>query len=106
MCMGLPMKVVEAGFGYAMCEDRGTTRPIDTMLVGEVSPGDWLLVFIDAAREVISEEQALKIRDALSAVEQIMSGQFNPDDPQAAGQTAFDHLFADLIEQSDTKPKD
>nr|WP_321442674.1 HypC/HybG/HupF family hydrogenase formation chaperone [uncultured Cohaesibacter sp.] len=105
MCMGLPMKVVEAGFGYAICEDRGTSRHIDTMLVGDVSPGDWLLVFIDAARDVISEEEAQKIGDALRAVEQIMSGQFNPDDTEDSGQTAFDHLFADLIKSPDASSK-
>lgn len=85
MCMGLPMKVLEAGFGYAICEDRGSQRSIDTMLVGEVKQGDWLLVFIDAAREVIAEEDALKIRDALKAVELAMSGEGD-----------VDHLFADL----------
>lgn len=90
MCIGLPMKVIEAGFGVALCEDRGTQRQIDTMLVGEVKAGDWLLVFIDAAREVISEEDALKIGDALKAVELAMNGTEGAAD-------AMDLLFADLI---------
>ncbi len=85
MCMGIPMKVREVGFGYAVCDDRGAERIIDTMLVGEVKQDDWLLVFIDAAREVIAEEDALKIRDALKAVQLAMIGDDN-----------LDHLFADL----------
>ena len=90
------MKVLESGFGYALCDDRGTQRHIDTMLVGDVSPNDWLLVFIDAAREKISQEDALRISDALSAIEKVMSGAMNADTDMAL----VDQYFADLV----TKP--
>ncbi len=90
MCMGLPMQVAESGPGYAICDYRGARRRIDTMLVGDQPTGSWLLVFIDAAREVISAQDARKITDALSALDAVMAG--SPVD--------IDHLFADIIENS------
>ncbi len=80
MCIGVPMRVVETGPGWAMCEDGDALRHIDTMLVGEVRPGDWVLVFIDAAREVLAEEEALKIRDALAALSAVLRGETEVDD--------------------------
>ena len=93
MCVGVPVKIIQPGVGYALCEDNGSVRRIDTMLVGDQPEGTWLLVFIDAAREVIDEVEAQKINDALQAVREVMGG--NHD---------IDHLFADLAnpEQSNT----
>jgi len=85
MCIGVPMKIVEQGLGYAVCESRGEHRNIDTMLIGEQPVGTWVMVFIDAAREVLAEEEALKIVDALQALQDVMNGNNN-----------IDHLFADL----------
>lgn len=87
MCMGIPMQVVEAGFGSAMCDYNGEHRRIDTMLVGDVQPGAWVLVFIDAAREVITDEAAQKINDALTSLNAVMNG----------GDGNVDALFADII---------
>lgn len=86
MCIGVPMKVITPGPGQTLCESKGAQRLIDTMLVGELEPGTWVMVFIDAAREVLTEEEALKIIDALQALEDVMGGSSN-----------VDHLFADLI---------
>ena len=96
MCLGLPMQVAETGVGYAICEYQGERRGIDTMLVGDQPVGTWILVFIDAAREVISAEDAHKITDALSALDAVMAG--SPAD--------IDHLFADIIENSAGNQKD
>lgn len=96
MCMGLPMQVIESGPAYAMCDYAGTCRQIDTMLVGEQPPGTWLLVFIDAAREVISAEDAHKISDALNALNSVMNG----------GDGNIDHLFADIIANSAANQKE
>lgn len=87
MCMGIPMQVVEAGFGCAMCDYNGERRRIDTMLVGDTPPGTWVLVFIDAAREVITDEAAQKINDALASLNSAMNG----------GDGNVDVLFADII---------
>ncbi len=90
MCMGLPMQVIEAGFGSAICDYNGEKRQIDTMLVGGTPPGTWVLVFIDAAREIISEKDASKINDALKSLSLVMNG----------GDGDVDALFADIIENS------
>jgi len=87
MCMGLPMQVIESGFAMAICQYGNEQRRIDTMLVGEQPPGTWLLVFIDAAREVITEDAAKRIGNALESLDSVMSG----------GDGNVDALFADII---------
>jgi hypothetical protein len=56
------------------------------ILVGEQPVGAWVLVFLDAARDVMTAEQAQKTADALRAVALVMQGE-----------TSVDHLFADLV---------
>lgn len=90
MCMGIPMRVIECGPAYAICDYAGEHREIDMMLVGEQPPGTWILVFIDAAREVVTSEDARKISDALSSLNAVMNG----DDGNV------DLLFADIISNS------
>jgi len=87
MCMGLPMQVIESGVGGAICQFGSERRRVDTMLVGEQPAGTWLLVFIDAAREVISAEAAERIRNALDSLDSVMKG----------GTGNVDALFADII---------
>ncbi|WP_428547402.1 HypC/HybG/HupF family hydrogenase formation chaperone [Profundibacter sp.] len=87
MCLGIPMQVVESGTGFAICAQAGKRRRIDTMLVGDQPPGTWLLVFIDAARKVISAEDATRITDALAALDDVMAG----------GTGNIDAMFADII---------
>lgn len=85
MCMGLPMQILESGMGSAICDYNGQRRQIDTMLIGPQDVGTWVLVFIDAAREVIDAKTAGQIKDALSALDRVMNGN-----------TDIDHLFADI----------
>jgi hydrogenase assembly chaperone HypC/HupF len=93
MCLGIPMQVVEVGEGHALCRQGDRLRRIDTLLVGHPEPGDWLLTFLDTAREVISAEHARQVLDALQALEMAM-----------AGQGGFDHLFSDLVESRPRLP--
>jgi hydrogenase expression/formation protein HypC len=85
MCIGLPMRVIECLPGRALCEGQGERRTIDMALVGEQEPGTWVLVFLDAAREVVSAEQAALIAGALDALGLAMQGD-----------TDIDHLFPNL----------
>jgi hydrogenase expression/formation protein HypC len=88
------MQVREAGgFGWAICDCDGAARCIDMRLVGEQQPGTWVLVFIDAAREVVDAVRAHQVRDALKALDAAMSGQ------------PFEHLFADLIGREPELPE-
>lgn len=99
MCIGIPMRVIESGPGYAHCEGLGQTREVDTLLVGDVAPGTWLLVFLDSAREILSEVDAQRIGEAVQAVAQVMGG-----DITAADTAAIDGLFADLVDREPPKP--
>jgi hydrogenase assembly chaperone HypC/HupF len=86
MCIGLPMQIVEPRGRYALCRYGAGLREIDLALVGDQPSGAWVLVFLDAAREVITAEQAAKTQDALHALALVMQGE-----------TSVDHLFADLV---------
>lgn len=86
MCIGIPMRVLSVDGLQAVCARRnGATQSIDLSLVGPQQPGQWLLVFIDAARSLLTEEEAIQVDDALQAVEAVMRGE------------DVDHLFADLV---------
>lgn len=74
MCIGIPMQVIEADGRFALCEGRGERRRIHTALVGEVAPGDWLLVFLDDARERIDADRATEVNAALDLVLGAMQG--------------------------------
>ena len=93
MCIGVPMQVVAVEAGAAWCEGMGERRRVDMLLVGEQPVGSWVLVFLNAAREVIDEEQARRTADALRAVQLAIQGE-----------TRVDHLFADLIEREPELP--
>lgn len=94
MCIGLPMQVIESAELYALCERRGQVHRVDTRLVGTQPAGSWLLVFLDAAREVLSPERAREVDDALQALEFAMAGDGFPA-----------HLFADLIDREPQLPE-
>lgn len=92
MCVGIPLKLiaVEGIIGEAM---DGTEKvKIDLSLVQEARPGDWVLNFLGAAREILSEDEALKISAALKGLAAIMNG----NSPGEA--------FADLDNRTPTLP--
>jgi hydrogenase expression/formation protein HypC len=68
------MQVVEVEGRFALCEGRGDRRRINTALVGEVALGDWLLVFLDDARDHIDADRAAEVNAALDLVVQAMQG--------------------------------
>ena len=85
MCIGLPMQVISATAGFAQCRDRhDRAQRIDTALVGPCAPGDWLLVFIDAARERLDARRAAEIEATLALLDQALAGDV-PDVQDAPG---------------------
>lgn len=98
MCIGIPMQVRECGFGYAVCEGMGLQRRVETLLTGDQPVGTWLLVFLESAREVLSESDAEKISQAVQAVNQVMQN------PSEQDNSVFDSLFADLVDREPPKP--
>ncbi len=97
MCIGVPMRVVSATSGYALCEGMGARREIDMRIVGDQPPGTFVLVFIDAAREVISPEQAELVGRALAALLLAVGG-------EGGAPADFDHLFPDLADREPELP--
>ena len=93
MCIGVPMQVLESGPVWAWCDDGGERHQVDMQLVGPQPPGSWVLVFLGAAREVMGETQALRVRDALVAMQAVMAGE------------SVDHLFADLLGREPQLPE-
>ena len=103
MCIGLPMQIKEIGLASARCEGMGMEREVDTLLIGDQPIGTWVLVFLNSAREVLTEENALKIAEAVKAVDLVMSsnGDLSTDGFES---NAIDALFADLIDREPEKP--
>lgn len=95
MCLGIPYEIVEAGFLSARAHSRQGDAWIDMSLVGDQPAGTHVLVFLGAAREVISSTRAAQIADALEAVRLVMSGEG----------ADIDHLFADLVDREPQLPE-
>jgi hydrogenase expression/formation protein HypC len=93
MCVGLPMRVVEGGSTTALCERRGERTRIDTLLVGAVAPGDWLLAYQGSAVRVLSADEAAATDAALAALEAVLAG---ADD--------VSRHFADLVDRTPELP--
>lgn len=74
----------------ALCEGRNGVERLDTLLTGPLAPGQWVLGFLGAAREVIDAERAAQVEDALLAMESVRHGGENSDQLIHAA-------FADLI---------
>lgn len=74
MCIGIPMQVETTEPGFAQCRGRGESRRVSTLLVGDCAPGDWLLVFLDDARERIDAQRAAEIDSTLDLLQQALGG--------------------------------
>ncbi len=77
MCIGWPMQVVALRPGYATVQRRGdaaTRREVRTALVEPVRLGDWLLVFLDDAREQLTPARAAEVDATLALVEAALQG--------------------------------
>jgi hydrogenase expression/formation protein HypC len=74
MCIGLPMRVTALEPGHARCAGRGETRWVRTALVGDPGIGDWLLVFVDSAVEIIDAQRAAEISATLDLLALVDAG--------------------------------
>jgi hydrogenase expression/formation protein HypC len=95
MCLGIPMQVIEAHEGYALCEGRNGRQTINTLLVGQVEPGQWLLTFLESAREVIDAEQAVLLDAALDGLQAVVDG----------GALDMEKYFGDLVNREPQLPE-
>lgn len=75
MCLGIPMQVVEVEGPFAWCEGRGLRERLNTILLGEVSPGDWVYAVLGQAREKMTAQHAAEINLALDGLAAAMQGE-------------------------------
>jgi hydrogenase expression/formation protein HypC len=88
------MQVLSTHPGYAMCKGMGEQCRVDTLLVGDQQVGNWLLVFLNSAREVLSTARAWELEQALQAL-----------DLAIQDETEVDYLFADLVNREPQLPE-
>ncbi len=74
MCVGIPLQITGTDGLTATASDGARTETLDMALVGVQPVGTWVLSFLGAAREVITEDDAKLIGDALSGLERVMAG--------------------------------
>ena len=94
MCLGIPMRVVSVDGLSALCEGRGERMTVDTLLTGPLEPGQWVMTFLGAAREVIDATTADQVNRALDALDQMLSG----------GEVDMEAHFGDLIHREPQLP--
>lgn len=95
MCVGIPMQIQSVEGIAAHASDGATTELIDLSLTGPVPVGAWVLTFLGAAREVLPEDEALKIRAAVNGLRSLMAGGTLGDafaDLENSGPTLPPHL--------------
>lgn len=86
MCLGIPVRVLRMEGAYAVCIGRNGEVRLDTLLVGDVEPGVWLLDHLGAAREIIDAARAQQIDRALDGLQAALGGSAD-----------LDGFFGDLI---------
>lgn len=92
MCVGIPLQIVSCNGMTGVATDGTRTERLDLALTGPLAPGTWVLSFLGAAREVLTEEDARLISEALTALQNLMSGKELGD------------AFADIEERGPTLP--
>ncbi|WP_297773775.1 HypC/HybG/HupF family hydrogenase formation chaperone [uncultured Roseovarius sp.] len=97
MCVGVPMQLASTDgiAGRAVA----TNELIDLSLTPDAAPGDWVLNFLGAAREVLEADEAAKISAALGGLRALMEGRDLGDafaDLEQTGPRLPTHLQAAL----------
>ncbi|MFA9461601.1 HypC/HybG/HupF family hydrogenase formation chaperone [Thiohalorhabdus methylotrophus] len=92
MCIGQPMQIQEQQPGRALVAGRGEERWVSTLLVDDPGPEAWVLVHLDAARQVLSAEEAARVGAALDGLEAALRGE------------SVDAYFPDLVDREPPLP--
>lgn len=85
MCLGIPMQVLVSQPGQAQVSGRGEIRTVNTRLVGDTSPGEWLLIFLNDAREQITAQRAAEVNATLDL---LLAAMGDTDESAHGAQTA------------------
>lgn len=73
------MQVVEVAGAFAWCEGRGRRERLNTLLLEQVAPGDWVYAVLGQAREKMTAQHAAEINLALDGLAAAMQGETNLD---------------------------
>jgi len=73
------MQVVEVDGAFAWCEGRGRRERLNTLLLEEVTLGDWVYAVLGQARERMTAQRADEINLALDGLAAAMQGETNLD---------------------------
>ena len=79
MCLGIPMQVVEVEGPFAWCEGRGRRERLNTILLEEISPGDWVYAVLGQAREKMTAQRADETNLALDGLAAALQGETDLD---------------------------
>lgn len=71
------MQVVELDGAFAWCEGRGRRERLNTLLLEELSPGDWVYATLGQARELLTLQRADEINLALDGLAAALHGETN-----------------------------
>jgi hydrogenase expression/formation protein HypC len=93
MCIGTPMKIVSVADGTALAEGRGQRERLNTLMVGPLAAGDWVLAFQGAALRTLSAQEAAQTDAALDALAAVL-----------AGEDVADAHFRDLVDREPQLP--
>lgn len=92
MCVGIPVQVLKVDGIAGHTTDGKHHEVVDLSLTPQAEVGDWVLTFLGVAREIITEDEALKITAALGGLQSLMRGEDLGD------------AFADLDDRTPSLP--
>ena len=92
MCIGLPMQLIEKDGNKGRALYKGGEENVDLSLTPDAAPGEFLLVYLGASREVITPEFAREVEGAHAALHAAMTG------------GDVDAGFADLVNREPSLP--
>ena len=72
--MGIPLRITAVDGTNAIATNGTRTETVDLSLVGPQPVGTWVLNFLGAAREVLTEDDAGRISAAIAGLERVMNG--------------------------------
>ena len=101
MCLGVPFRILASDGIVGTATDGREVARIDLSLTGPLPAGTWVLTFLGAAREVIPEQEALLIAEALAGLAAVMAGGGPGDafaDLEATGPRLPPHLAQALAQ--------
>ena len=77
MCLGIPMQIVAINGYTARCEAKGVERDVNLFMLQDdtVAPGDFVMVHVGYAIQVISEQDA---RSSWELFDEILAAEGQP----------------------------